>query len=66
MNPSAEEDQIRARLRDDGTLELGHHGERLTLRGAEPVERPIPPAPEREAPAQPPGREPRRRSRKTG
>jgi len=53
-------------LGDDGTLELGHHGERLTLRGAEPVERPIPPAPEREAPAQPPGREPRRRSRKTG
>ena len=47
-----------------GTLELSHHGERLTLQDTTPVERPIPPAPNREPPEQPPGREPRRRLRR--
>ena len=49
--------------RGGGPLEIAHHGERLTLAGTEPIERPIPPAPLREAPHQPPGRAPRRRVR---
>jgi len=47
-----------------GTLELVHHGERFTLTGAAPVERPISPRSPRPAPPQPPGREPRRRLEK--
>jgi alpha,alpha-trehalose phosphorylase len=43
-------------------LELVHHGDALEVRAGEPVTRPIPPAPHRERPRQPPGREPRRRS----
>ena len=38
-----------------------HHGEALTLTGSEPIVRPIPQAPERSEPSQPPGRAPRRR-----
>jgi alpha,alpha-trehalose phosphorylase len=45
-----------------GTLRVAHYGESLTLTGAEPIERPIPPPPSREPPSQPPGREPKRRS----
>jgi alpha,alpha-trehalose phosphorylase len=45
-----------------GTLPIAHYGESLTLTGAEPVERPIPPAPSHQPPQQPPGRAPRRRS----
>jgi alpha,alpha-trehalose phosphorylase len=48
--------------RGAGPLRVVHHGEALELRGATPVVRPIPPAPERRPPTQPPGREPRRRS----
>jgi alpha,alpha-trehalose phosphorylase len=44
------------------SLEIVHHGEPLTLSGTQTVTRPIPPAPEREPPVQPPGREPRHRS----
>jgi len=40
--------------------EIGHHGERFIL-GPREVRRPIPPAPSYPRPAQPPGREPRRR-----
>ena len=40
-------------------LEIAHHGETLTLSKNDPVTRPIPPVTEREAPTQPPGREPR-------
>jgi alpha,alpha-trehalose phosphorylase len=43
-------------------LHLSHHGEPLDLTCAAPIIRPIPGAPERPAPSQPPGREPRRRS----
>ena len=50
-------------LRDPGgTLRISHYGEALTLTGVEPIERPIPARPSREAPTQPPGREPRHRS----
>ena len=47
---------------DTGTLQLIHHGELLTLTDSDPIERPIPASLQREPPAQPPGREPRRRS----
>jgi alpha,alpha-trehalose phosphorylase len=45
-----------------GTLRIAHYGEALTLVGASPIERPIPPLTPGEPPLQPPGREPRRRS----
>jgi alpha,alpha-trehalose phosphorylase len=45
-----------------GTLQLIHHGEPLTLTDSEPIERQIPELPPLEPTAQPPGREPRRRS----
>jgi len=45
-----------------GTLQLIHHGELLTLNDSDPIERPIPASLLRESSAQPPGREPRRRS----
>ncbi|MHB8417028.1 MAG: glycoside hydrolase family 65 protein [Myxococcales bacterium] len=48
--------------RGTGALRLFHHGEPLTLEGREPIERPIPPLPERPPASQPPGREPQRRS----
>ena len=47
---------------EEKTLEIAHHGEKLTLRGTTAVERPIPRAPDQEPPQQPQGREPRRRS----
>ena len=45
-----------------GLLTIMHYGEPVTLNNTDPVERPIPEFPQREGPAQPPGREPRRRS----
>ena len=43
-------------------MDLLHHGERVTLEGTAPVERPIPKAPERRPPPeQPPGRAPLQR-----
>jgi alpha,alpha-trehalose phosphorylase len=47
---------------EDDVLEIAHHGEKLTLRGVTPVERPIPPCVDREPPEQPEGRAPARRS----
>jgi alpha,alpha-trehalose phosphorylase len=44
-------------------IEIRHHGEPLELTPEAPSVRPIPPAPERELPAQPPGRAPMRRRR---
>ncbi len=50
----------RYELLDGETLEVRHHGERVTLEGpGTSVTRPIPPAPVRPRPSQPPGREPR-------
>jgi alpha,alpha-trehalose phosphorylase len=49
-----------ALTRGDGTVQVTHHGERLSV-GSEPVVRPIPPTTERPAPKQPAGREPRHR-----
>jgi alpha,alpha-trehalose phosphorylase len=46
----------------DEALQILHYGEKLTLRSEDSIERPIPEVPQREEPAQPPGREPLRRS----
>ncbi len=43
------------------SLEIVHYGEKTTVDGQRPQTRPIPPAPPREAPGQPPGRAPKRR-----
>jgi len=55
--------QQRARyeLADGDPLEITHHGTPVTLEPGQPQTRPIPPAPLRSRPAQPPGREPERR-----
>jgi alpha,alpha-trehalose phosphorylase len=55
--------QQRARyeLADGDPLELTHHGTRFTLAPGHPRDRAIPPAPARQRPTQPPGREPERR-----
>jgi alpha,alpha-trehalose phosphorylase len=50
-------------LLDGPPLELAHHGERLTVAPDSPETRPIPRAPERPRPEQPPGRAPPRRHR---
>jgi alpha,alpha-trehalose phosphorylase len=42
-------------------LTLSHFGEELVVEAGDTVRRDVPPAPERERPRQPPGREPRRR-----
>jgi alpha,alpha-trehalose phosphorylase len=48
-------------LHDGEPLEVKHHGEEITVSSATPVRRDIPPAADRPAPSQPPGRAPRRR-----
>jgi alpha,alpha-trehalose phosphorylase len=45
----------------EGPIRILHHGEPLTLTGSESTIRPIPQAPDRSEPSQPPGRAPRRR-----
>jgi len=49
-------------LKTSGTVEVSHYGETLTVTGAAPVVRPLPPIAPRDPPTQPPGRAPRRRS----
>ena len=51
----------RYQLADGDPLEIRHHGTTLTLEAGKPQDRPITPAPARQRPAQPPGREPERR-----
>jgi alpha,alpha-trehalose phosphorylase len=54
-------------LADGDPLEITHHGEPLQLTAGDAQERPIPLAPQRPRPSQPPGRAPgRRRSSATG
>jgi alpha,alpha-trehalose phosphorylase len=48
-------------LREGAPLEIAHHGERFVLSPDEPVTHAVPPAPDRPAPTQPPGRVPARR-----
>lgn len=63
LHVRASADAATYRLLDaQGTLELVHHGERLTLQGTTPAERAIPRSkPDRDPPEQPRGREPHRR-----
>ncbi len=51
-------------LLDGPPLTVAHHGAEITLTNAGPVRRPVPALPERAAPTQPYGREPRRREPK--
>ncbi|HKG16260.1 MAG TPA: glycosyl hydrolase family 65 protein [Solirubrobacteraceae bacterium] len=53
--------QARYSLLGGEAVGIAHHGEALTVSPDEPVTRPVPPAPDRDEPAQPPGRAPRRR-----
>ena len=53
--------EARYELVSGAPLELVHHGEELTVGTDAPQTRPVPPAPDRERPHSPPGREPRRR-----
>jgi alpha,alpha-trehalose phosphorylase len=53
--------QARYALLRGAPLDVAHHGATVTLAPDEPVTRPIPKLPVREAPAQPPGRAPARR-----
>jgi alpha,alpha-trehalose phosphorylase len=56
------QEQAGYRLLDGEPLRTVHHGESITVTSGEPVTRPIPPAPSVDAPEQPPGRSPVRRS----
>jgi len=53
--------RARYQLAEGNPLKLAHHGTRFTLAPGHPRERAIPPAPARQRPTQPPGREPERR-----
>jgi len=53
-------------LRDGEPMETSHHGLAFTLTAARPVSWPIPPAPARPRPSQPPGREPAPRRFRNG
>ncbi len=48
-------------LLQGASLEIVHHGEKTTVDGQRPQTCPIPPAPPRDTPRQPPGRAPKRR-----
>ena len=45
-------------LLDGEPVQLSHHGQPFVLTRTQPVSRPLPPAPDRPRPSQPPGREP--------
>ncbi|HZQ64591.1 MAG TPA: glycoside hydrolase family 65 protein [Gaiellaceae bacterium] len=53
--------EVTYRLLEGEPLELGNHGETITVTAEAPVKRDVPPPPERPAPTQPPGRAPSRR-----
>ena len=58
---SVDRERATYELSGEGRLELTHHGESFVLEDGSPVTLPVPPAPDREPPQQPPGRAPRRR-----
>jgi alpha,alpha-trehalose phosphorylase len=58
-------DSARYELLDGEPLDVVHHGEAVTVESGSSVTRPLPPAPHRTAPEQPPGRSPPRRHRET-
>ncbi len=53
--------EARYSVLDGEPIEIVHHGEQITLEAGQPAKLRIPPAPARETPAQPAGREPFRR-----
>jgi alpha,alpha-trehalose phosphorylase len=55
------QDEARYVLAQGDPLEIVHHGEKLTVSTGTPQTRPIPSAPSRPRPSQPPGREPAHR-----
>jgi alpha,alpha-trehalose phosphorylase len=60
-----ERDEARYELVAGDALEIAHHGEALTVAPGAPETRRLPPVPEREKAAQPPGRSPPRIHRET-
>jgi alpha,alpha-trehalose phosphorylase len=58
-------DSARYELLQGEALEISHHGERLTVARGAPETRPVPRAPKRPAPEQPPGRKPPHGHRET-
>jgi alpha,alpha-trehalose phosphorylase len=54
-------DQTTYSLLQGSSLEIVHHGDKVTVDAQRPVTRPIPPPRARETPSQPPGRAPERR-----
>ncbi|HWI73183.1 MAG TPA: glycosyl hydrolase family 65 protein, partial [Baekduia sp.] len=58
----ADADGVTYTLQAGERMRLAHYGDAFTLQDGTPVRRTVPPAPPRERPSQPPGREPRRRS----
>jgi alpha,alpha-trehalose phosphorylase len=56
-----EQEQATYTLIEGDPFEIRHHGQRVKLGDGRAVVRPIPPAPVREPPSQPPGRAPLRR-----
>jgi alpha,alpha-trehalose phosphorylase len=63
---SVDREQATYELSGGGRIELTHHGEQFVLEGHSAVTLPVPPAPDREPPQQPPGRAPRRRHGNAG
>jgi alpha,alpha-trehalose phosphorylase len=61
LRVEVERQTTRYLLLEGAALEITHHGETVALTAAKPVTRPIPAAPARELPRQPPGRVPARR-----
>ena len=63
LSVAVSQTEARYTLVDGGQLEIRHHGKPLVVAVGRPAVEAIPPAPERPAPSQPPGREPFRRGR---
>jgi alpha,alpha-trehalose phosphorylase len=62
LQVTVERDSAMYVLLDGAPVQIGHHGDTLTLTAGEPVVRPILPAPAGPRPRQPKGREPKARS----
>jgi alpha,alpha-trehalose phosphorylase len=63
LTVEVEDDEATYTLVAGEPLEVRHYGDPVRLTRGAPVTRPVPPAPERTRPSQPPGREPRERRR---
>ena len=63
LEVEVEDDEATYTLVAGEPLDVSHYGEPVRLAEEAPVTRPVPPAPDRPRPLQPPGREPRERTR---